>query len=179
MASGELIPCARAGCAGSGERQADSGRSSMSSQRGCTQRARSGRSAASVFFKPTAGWLLAGALVFGAAASRAAEPTGDQLFAAHCASCHGADGEGGGPAANTIKIAPPNLRSLAKRNGGQFPRDAVESYIDGRKEVGAHIDRLMPVWGDFLQMPSDKDGQESVRRRIAALADFIERLQYR
>jgi mono/diheme cytochrome c family protein len=127
----------------------------------------------------TAAWLLSGALVFGAAVSQAAEPTGDQLFAAHCATCHGANGEGDGPAASTIKVVPPNLRTLAKRNGGQFPRDAVEAYIDGRKETAAHGDRLMPVWGDFLQKPSDKGAQEPVRRRIAALADFIERLQYR
>jgi len=135
--------------------------------------------ARSAFHKSTAGWLLAGTLLFSAAALHAAEPTGDQLFAAHCASCHGADGEGGGPAASTIKIQPPNLRTLAKRNGGQFPRDAVEAYIDGRKPVEAHGDRLMPVWGDFLQTPSDNGSQEPVRRRIAALADFIERLQYR
>ena len=140
---------------------------------------RRGACATSVFRKPTAGWLAAGALLLVAAASRAAEPTGDQLFAVHCASCHGADGEGGGPAASTIKITPPNLRTLAKRNGGQFPRDAVEAYIDGRKDVEAHGDRLMPVWGDFLQVPSDKGSQELVRRRIAALVDFIERLQYR
>jgi mono/diheme cytochrome c family protein len=152
----------------------------MSTRRGgCTQHARRGGCAASPFVRPSAGWMLAGALLFGAAASRAAEPTGDQLFAAHCASCHGADGEGGGPAASTIKITPPNLRTLAKRNGGQFPRDAVESYIDGRKQVESHGDRLMPVWGDFLQMPNDKGSQEPVRQRIAALADFIERLQYR
>jgi mono/diheme cytochrome c family protein len=133
----------------------------------------------SLFRKPTAGWLLACALLFGAVAARAAEPTGEQLFAAHCASCHGANGEGGGPAASTITITPPNLRTLAKRNGGQFPRDAVESYIDGRKHVEAHGDRIMPVWGDFLQMPRDNGSQEPVRQRIAALADFIERLQYR
>jgi mono/diheme cytochrome c family protein len=152
----------------------------VSTQRGtCARHGRRGGHAASPFAEPTAVWLLAGALLFGAAASRAAEPTGDQLFAAHCASCHGTDGEGGGPAANAIQITPPNLRTLAKRNGGRFPRDAVESYIDGRKQVEAHGDRLMPVWGDFLQMPSDKGSQEPVRQRIAALADFIERLQYR
>jgi mono/diheme cytochrome c family protein len=138
-----------------------------------------GPCSASLFLKPAVQWLLACALLLGAASSRAAGPTGDQLFAAHCASCHGADGEGGGPAASTIDITPPNLRTLAKRNGGQFPRDAVEAYIDGRKQVQAHGDRLMPVWGDFLQMPSDKGSQEPVRQRIAALADFIERLQYR
>ena len=143
------------------------------------QNSRRGPRSASLVRKPTAGWLLAGALLLGAAASRAAEPTGDQLFAAHCATCHGASGEGDGPAASAIKIVPPNLRTLAKRSGGQFPRDAVEAYIDGRKEAAAHGDRLMPVWGDFLQMSSDKGDQEPVRRRIAALADFIERLQYR
>jgi mono/diheme cytochrome c family protein len=146
---------------------------------GCTRRSLRGPCSASLSIKPTVGWMIASALLLGAATLRAAEPTGDQLFATHCASCHGADGEGGGVAANTIKIQPPNLRTLAKRNGGQFPRDAVEAYIDGRKEIQAHGDRVMPVWGDFLQMPSDKGSQEAVRRRIAALADFIERLQYR
>jgi len=146
---------------------------------GGTRCMRRGPCAASLSLMTTAGWLLAAALLFGAAAARAAEPSGEQLFAAHCSSCHGADGEGGGPAANTTNIQPPNLRTLAKRNGGKFPRDAVEAYIDGRKQVEAHGDRLMPVWGDFLQMPSDKGSQEPVRQRIAALADFIERLQYR
>ncbi len=105
---------------------------------------------------PGVACLLAGALLLYAAASRAAEPTGDALFATHCATCHGPAGEGDGPAANAMKIAPPNLRALAKGNGGQFPRDAIEAYIDGRKQVAAHGDRLMPIWGDFLQMPADK-----------------------
>ena len=123
--------------------------------------------------------LLAGALLTTGTPARAAEPTGDELFARHCATCHGPAGEGDGPAANAMKIAPPNLRALAKGNGGQFPRDAIEAYIDGRKQVAAHGDRLMPIWGDFLQMPADKGDEEPMRRRIAALADFIERLQYR
>jgi mono/diheme cytochrome c family protein len=126
----------------------------------------------------SAGWLLVGTLLIGGAPASAAEPTAEQLFASHCASCHGATGEGGGPAASAMKITPPNLRTLSKRSGGQFPRDAVESYIDGRKQVASHGDRVMPIWGDFLQMPSDKDSQGRARQRIAALADFIERLQY-
>ena len=150
----------------------------MHPRSGRTRRARENPCAAR-FLGPAAAGVLAGALLLGAATTRSAEPTGADLFAAHCASCHGADGEGGGPAANAIKIVPPNLRTLAKRNGGQFPRDAVESYIDGRKQVDAHGDRVMPVWGDFLQIPSDKGTQGPVRQRIAALADFIERLQYR
>lgn len=134
---------------------------------------------ASLFSSALVHCVLGGALLVCGAPLRAAEPAGDALFATHCATCHGAAGEGDGPAANAMKIAPPNLRALAKSNGGQFPRDAVEAYIDGRSLVDAHGDRLMPVWGDFLQMPADKGDQEPLRRRIAALVDFIERLQYR
>ena len=36
----------------------------------------------------------------------------------------------------------------------------------------------MPVWGDFLQLPDDKGGDEPMRARIAAIVAFIERLQY-
>jgi mono/diheme cytochrome c family protein len=114
-----------------------------------------------------------------ATVAHAAEPKGDALFATHCATCHGADGEGGGPVAGVMNIPMPNLRTLAKRNGGVFPADAVAAYIDGREQAASHGDRLMPVWGDFLQMPGDKDNQEPVRARIAALVSFIERLQYR
>jgi mono/diheme cytochrome c family protein len=127
---------------------------------------------------PALRWMLPLALLLAATASHAAEPSGDALFAAHCATCHGVDGEGGGPAANAMKIAPPNLRTLAKRSGGKFPSDAVAAYIDGRQQAAAHGDRLMPVWGDFLQMPADKGSQEA-RAQIAALVAFIERLQQR
>jgi len=146
---------------------------------GTRPRAEEGSCTASPFSSALIHCVLGGALLLGGAPLRAAETAGDALFATHCATCHGAAGEGDGPAANAMKIAPPNLRALAKRNGGQFPRDAIESYIDGRKQVEAHGDRLMPVWGDFLQMPADKGDPEPMRRRIAALADFIERLQYR
>jgi mono/diheme cytochrome c family protein len=111
--------------------------------------------------------------------AHAAEPKGEALFATHCATCHGADGEGDGPVASVMKVTMPNLRTLAKRNGGAFPAAAVAAYIDGRDQVAAHGDRLMPVWGDFLQAPGDKDDQEPIRARIAELVTFIERLQYR
>ncbi|HVS22243.1 MAG TPA: c-type cytochrome [Gammaproteobacteria bacterium] len=123
--------------------------------------------------------LLTAALLLGAGAARAAEPTGAELFAKHCATCHGPEGEGGGPAASAMKVAPPNLRTLAKRSGGTFPHDAIAAYIDGREQVASHGDRLMPVWGDFLQRPEDKGSEAPVRARIEALVAFIELLQYR
>lgn len=122
---------------------------------------------------------LLGVLAIGGNLARADEPTGAGLFATHCASCHGAEAEGGGPVAAVMAISVPNLRSLAMRSGGVFPADAVAAYIDGREQRAAHGSRTMPVWGDFLQDKDASDAEGSVRLRIAALVAFIERVQYR
>jgi mono/diheme cytochrome c family protein len=117
-------------------------------------------------------------VLLGSTAS-AQEPTGTSLFLTHCATCHGAEGEGGGPVASAMSIAVPNLRTIAMRNGGMFPADDVAAYIDGREQRAAHGSRTMPVWGDFLGVTEAKSADESVRTRIAALVSFIEKLQYR
>jgi mono/diheme cytochrome c family protein len=111
--------------------------------------------------------------------ARAQEPTGASLFLTHCATCHGAEGEGGGPVASVMSISVPNLRAIAMRNGGVYPAGDVAAYIDGREQPAAHGSRTMPVWGDFLGAADAKNAEESVRTRIAALVSFIERLQYR
>jgi len=118
-------------------------------------------------------------LVLAIGSAHAAEPTGAELFATHCASCHGDDGEGGGPVAAVMTITVPNLRTLSMRNGGTFPADAAAAYIDGREQRASHGSRTMPIWGDFLQAENAADGGNSERPRIAALVAFIERLQYR
>ena len=45
-----------------------------------------------------------------------------------------------------MRVTVPNLRSIAMRNGGTFPADAVAAYIDGRESpaarFGATTDRL-------------------------------------
>lgn len=73
--------------------------------------------------------------------------TGRELFAVHCASCHGAGGAGDGPAAAALAKPPPDLRGIAARSGGAFDEAAVLATIDGRREVAAHGSRSMPVWG--------------------------------
>jgi mono/diheme cytochrome c family protein len=111
--------------------------------------------------------------------AHADEPTGPELFATHCASCHGDDAEGGGPVAAVMTITVPNLRTLSMRSGGVFPADAVAAYIDGREQRAAHGSSAMPIWGDILQADNEADSGSSSRARIAALVAFIERLQYR
>jgi mono/diheme cytochrome c family protein len=73
--------------------------------------------------------------------------TGQQVFLRFCASCHGGDGRGAGPAAAALRTPPPDLTQLAVRYGGSFPDDWIYQSIDGRVFVGAHGTREMPVWG--------------------------------
>ena len=108
----------------------------------------------------------------------AAEDTGARLYFNHCAACHGDNGEGTGPVASSMRVTVPNLRSLAQRNGGVFPVDAVTAYVDGRSVVAAHGDRQMPIWGDVFRGPEQGTAERTVRRRIAAIVDFISMLQY-
>ena len=121
---------------------------------------------------------LAGALLL-AGAAHAQDDMGARLYFNHCAACHGPDGEGGGPVAARMSVTVPNLRALAQRNGGEFRADDVAAYIDGRNLRAAHGDRQMPIWGDVFRGPDQGTAQRTVRRRINALVQFIETLQYR
>jgi mono/diheme cytochrome c family protein len=122
---------------------------------------------------------LALALLVATDARAADDDVGARLFFNHCAACHGDDGEGGGPVAAAMRVAVPNLRTLAMRNDGVFPAEAVRAYIDGRESIAAHGDRQMPVWGDVFRGPEGGTAERTVRRRIAALVELIETLQYR
>jgi len=114
-----------------------------------------------------------------AADAAAQTPNGATLYFNHCAACHGADGEGAGPVAAVMQTTMPNLRTLAQRNGGTFPTDAVRAYVDGREVTIAHGDRQMPIWGDVFRGPEQGTAERTVRERIAALVAFIAELQYR
>jgi mono/diheme cytochrome c family protein len=114
-----------------------------------------------------------------AVAGCAPAPTfrGDELYAVHCAGCHGRFGEGDGPAAADRTAPMPDLRYLAARNAGTYPRDRVIAIVDGRSVVVAHVEREMPIWGDaFRQLDGDASGA-TANARIEALADFIGTMQ--
>jgi mono/diheme cytochrome c family protein len=103
---------------------------------------------------------------------------GARTYTTHCASCHGVNGEGDGPVAGVMQVTVPNLRTLARRNGGEFPADAVAGFIDGRNLPVAHGYRVMPVWGDVFdttaRLVEDAPG---ARARIAAVVDYLRGLQ--
>lgn len=102
-----------------------------------------------------------------------------------CASCHGAAGQGDGPIAAMLKVAPSNLTTLSQGNGGVFPRERITQFIDGRSDSMAHGSREMPVWGDWFTQQdlndqlflAEKVRNLSVQARIEGLVVYIESLQ--
>jgi mono/diheme cytochrome c family protein len=103
-------------------------------------------------------------------------PSGKTLFVQHCASCHGDDAKGAGPAALALKKQPPDLTVLAKRNHGTFPYDDVRKAIDGDAEVPAHGSREMPTWGPLFLALTDLDTRKA-EGLTTALTDYIKSLQ--
>src|SRR3974390_1308174 len=88
------------------------------------------------------------ALADSAGAADLSSYSGSELYLRFCAACHGTQARGDGPVASTIKVEVPDLRLIARRHGGKYPRDQVERIIDGRQVIGAHGVRTMPVWGE-------------------------------
>ncbi len=102
--------------------------------------------------------------------------SGKQMFMAYCASCHGKDAKGDGPAASALKLAPADLTALASKNGGKYPAAKVTSVLSGQANLAAHGNKEMPVWGPIFFRISQ--GHESeVQMRIANLNHYIESLQ--
>jgi mono/diheme cytochrome c family protein len=100
---------------------------------------------------------------------------GQETFRGYCASCHGLDARGGGPAAPALKSRPTDLTQLNKRNGGKFPFAMVENAIRGNQFIQPHGSREMPVWGDaFRNVNRD---EVLVKIKVHNLALYIESVQ--
>jgi len=102
--------------------------------------------------------------------------SGKEMFLSYCASCHGKDAKGNGPAAAALKSLPADLTTLAKRNGGKYPVDRVTSVLRGQTNLVPHGDQEMPVWGPVFWRMS-QGHEEQVQQRIANLNRYIESLQ--
>ncbi len=110
------------------------------------------------------------------AAEMTSPSSGKEMFESYCASCHGKDAKGDGPAAAALKQQPADLTALAKRNGGKFPEDEVTSVLRGQAKLVAHGDQDMPVWGPVFWRIS-QGHEEIVQMRIANLTKYLESLQ--
>jgi len=108
--------------------------------------------------------------------SQTSATSGKEMFNSYCATCHGKDGKGNGPAAPALKVPPTDLTSLAQKNGGKYPAPHVATIIRGQGELPSHGSQDMPVWGPLFS--SISQGHESqVQQRVSNLVGYIETLQ--
>ena len=105
-------------------------------------------------------------------------PPGKQMYKDYCAACHGSDGKGRGPLAPSLTKQPPNLTTLAKRHGGNFPEGYVTSVLRFGPGFSAHGSSEMPVWGPIFQYLENYN-EAAVRQRIKNLCEFLKSIQER
>ena len=99
-----------------------------------------------------------------------------EMYTAYCAVCHGKDGKGNGPAAEALRVAPPDLTILARKNENNYPYDRVKSAIVGDVRLPSHGSKEMPVWGELFWGMSQGHSSE-VQLRVNNLDKYIESMQ--
>ena len=120
-------------------------------------------------------------LALAAACTIDEEISGPVYYAENCAACHGPAGEGDGQLAEFLSATPPDLTTLAARNGGVFPRDAVMSAIDGYAR-GEHFAPEMPEFGsgdlgEAIIVETEEGVGTPIPQGLIALADYLETIQ--
>jgi mono/diheme cytochrome c family protein len=102
-------------------------------------------------------------------------PSGAELYKQNCSVCHGDDLKGGSPAPYPYRM-PPDLTTLARRHGGEFP----DAYVSEALRVGvimpAHGPAEMPVWGTAFRAGERLD-EAQVTLRVTELVNYIKSLQ--
>jgi mono/diheme cytochrome c family protein len=100
------------------------------------------------------------------------EKSGAQLYKQLCATCHGNDLKGSGPAPYPFKGVPPDLSTLARRHGGRFPDAYFADVLRNGVRMPAHGPAEMPIWGsDFRAGEGLNEAQ--VNQRIASLSLYV------
>ena len=102
--------------------------------------------------------------------------SGKQTYLHYCASCHGVDARGNGPASDILKTPPPDLTTLAKRHEGKFPYEYVSDVLRFGTRILSHGSSDMPIWGPIFGSMDNYD-EVAVRKRIKDLSDYLASLQ--
>ena len=95
---------------------------------------------------------------------------------------------GGGPLSDYFKQPPPDLATIARRRGGEFPTFELYEIIDGRRGLRGHGGSQMPVWGDAYRVDVESELFEknvphvlnpefSVHARILSLVYYLESIR--
>src|SRR5580704_1468709 len=100
--------------------------------------------------------------------------SGQQMFVTYCAVCHGANGNGRGPAIAALKFPPADLTALSQKNRGVFPTYHVSAVLQFGVQNPAHGNPEMPIWGDLLSSVNASSldgGQGDTKQRIYNLIE--------
>ncbi len=112
----------------------------------------------------------------------------ESLYLSSCSSCHGISGDGRGPAAASLRTKVPALNNLAARYSGlYFPERFLIEVIDGRRNVGSHVNREMPIWSERFGLVKGSQAKgvtaaandAAARQKIEALVEYIRSIQIR
>jgi mono/diheme cytochrome c family protein len=109
-------------------------------------------------------------------ARRTVAASGKQTYMHYCASCHGVNAQGNGPAAFVLKTTPPDLTTLGKRHGGKFPYEYVSDVLRFGTRILSHGSSDMPIWGPIFGSMDNYD-EVAARKRIKDLSDYLASLQ--
>lgn len=102
--------------------------------------------------------------------------SGAEMYREYCASCHGEDGKGDGPAAGALKARLPDLATVAKRKGGKFPAGDLYQVIKWGGGIMGHGSKEMPVWGRAF-LPASGRNEQQVDQQIKNLIRYLESIQ--
>jgi len=121
---------------------------------------------------------LAAMLAVSACGSETENTPGQETYMSYCVTCHGTSGQGNGPLAEDLPVAPADLTRLAARNEGAFPYSDVMARIYGYPDQ-FHV---MPEFGPILAGPTvmwrDETGAVvETPRALLDLARYLETLQ--
>jgi mono/diheme cytochrome c family protein len=127
-------------------------------------------------------WAALGVVLSGGALARADESVaaqaGHNLYSEHCEVCHGLRGDGTGPLAEELRVAPADLTRIAQRRGGVFPEVEIREIIDGRRRVRGHGPANMPLWGEvFAESRAGPQHEAEIRDRIVSLVEYLKSIQ--
>jgi len=104
--------------------------------------------------------------------------SGEKMYATYCASCHGKDGKGTGPAAQALSTPPADLTHLARYHG-RFTQARIYTTILGDSGSPAHDSLGMPLWGDLFSSISGGSPMARVeaQHRAFVLTNYVSSLQ--
>ncbi|MEO1261542.1 MAG: cytochrome c [Bacteroidota bacterium] len=103
---------------------------------------------------------------------------GNELFQSYCVICHGKYADGRGNMADRLNTPPMDLTTIAKRRGGNFPKEVIFNIIAGKDNVPGHsVGTDMPAWWDTLKKSEDISNDKEVRQKIEHIVAYLKEIQ--